>query len=271
LTGKELLHQTMSKFVIIVACALALLGSAARAQGIADLANRFARATITQNEKPLLKGVIFKDSDDKLITQGAALSEVIARAYGVNPHQVVDAPEWVYETHLYDIQTVPPPAQLVLSDDAQMLQSLLADRFKLQIRRETRGATLLVLAVDAVRQRELDDELQRQIKTIKQQENVFPPTRARIPDIAVLVPEMLANSMAQRVGEPVLDLTGLPHVYFDGEPRLIYQTAPEALNFGTVVAMLRQSGVLIERRGNIPQGVVVVTAMERPRLDVIDR
>jgi uncharacterized protein (TIGR03435 family) len=261
----------MSKFINLIVITLAFFSSAVRAQDIAALANRFARATITENEKPLLKGVIFKDTEDKLIAQGAALSEVIARAYGVKPHQVVGAPEWVYETHLYDIQTVPPPAALVSADDAQMLQSLLADRFRLQIRHETRGTSSLVLAVDPARQRELYDELQQQLKTIKQQENAFPPTRARIPDMAVLTTETLANSMAQRVGEPVLALTDLPHVYFDGEPRLIYQLAPEALDFGAVVTMLRQSGVLIERRGNIPQEVVVVTAIERPRLDVIDR
>jgi uncharacterized protein (TIGR03435 family) len=260
----------MSQFLPIMACVALLAGSAAIAQGPADLANRFARATITENEKPLLMGVIFKDTGDKLIVQGAALSEVIARAYGVKPHQVVDAPEWIYTTHLYDIAAVPPPANIVSADDALMLQALLAERFKLQIRRETRGVTNLVLDVDTTRQGELYADVQKQMKTIKEQENAFPPGVGGIIHIAALETTALANSLARRASEPVLDLTGRPQVYFDGEPRLIYEIAPQALDFGATVALLKQSGVIIERRG-VPQDVVIVIGIERPMLDLIDR
>jgi hypothetical protein len=83
-------------------------------------------------------GTIFEDTADNLIVQGAPLVDVIARAYGVKPYQVVGAPDWVYEAHLYDIEAVPPPAALIKADDAKMLRSLLADRFGLRMYRGTK-------------------------------------------------------------------------------------------------------------------------------------
>jgi uncharacterized protein (TIGR03435 family) len=62
---------------------------------------------------------------------------LITRAYGVQTFQVVGGPDWL-TSERYDITAKAPegstsPAQLNL-----MLQSLLADRFKLMLRRETR-------------------------------------------------------------------------------------------------------------------------------------
>jgi uncharacterized protein (TIGR03435 family) len=260
----------MSKFLTMLAFALTLLGSAVHAQNFPDLANRFARATITESGKPLLKGVIYKDTEDKLIVQGAPLSEVIARAYGVEPYRVVDGPEWIYADHLYDIEAVPPPAELLASDDALMLQSFLASRFKLEVRREVRNPPMLVLDIDFARQSELYAEVQQQLEEIKRREREAPGASGQVIDVAVLSTKTLTANIARRAGEPVIDLTGLSHVYFDGEPRLLYEIAPEALDFGASVALLKQSGVLVERRG-VQHDVVVVTGIERPRLDVIDR
>ena len=65
----------------------------------------------------------------------APVRQVIVRAYGVQPYQVVGGPSWL--TDRFDITGKAPddstPAQMNL-----MFQSLLADRFKLRVHREAR-------------------------------------------------------------------------------------------------------------------------------------
>jgi uncharacterized protein (TIGR03435 family) len=255
----------MAKLLTMVACAAILVADVTGAQNLPDLGGRFARTTITENNKPLLKGVIFKDTSDNLIVMGAPLVDVIARAYEVHPYQVIGGPEWVYQAHLYDIEAVPPPAKLVSSDDARMLQSLLADRFKLQIEPSPPEVEALVLDVDVERQRELFNEMQKQREEFKRES---PEGGIMEFQMFILDPQTLSKSMAGRAGEPVTDQTGLSRIYLHDEQRLLLDL--DALDFEAAVALLKQSGVLIERRF-VPRSRVVVTSIEHPRLDMVDR
>ena len=69
-------------------------------------------------------------------TRNAPLTLLIQRAYGVQAFQVVGGPAWI-NTDGYDIE-----AKAERNTDRNqmwlMLQTLLADRFKLRLRRETR-------------------------------------------------------------------------------------------------------------------------------------
>ena len=67
-------------------------------------------------------------------------------AYGVGPHQISGAPDWV-ESERFEISA---KAEHPINDDSVlmiMLQDLLADRFKLQLHRTTRTVPALVLEV----------------------------------------------------------------------------------------------------------------------------
>lgn len=70
---------------------------------------------------------------------------LIAFAYGVQEYMIVGSPKWA-TTERYDIvakSPTPDPSPDVIR---QMAQALLADRFKLVIRGETRDAPAYVLA-----------------------------------------------------------------------------------------------------------------------------
>lgn len=273
----------MSKLFSLLLCVLTLATNLVLAQVPDDLGNRFARATITENAKPLLMGTIFKDTADNLIVMGAPLADVIARAYGVRPYQVVGAPDWVYEAHLYDIEAVPPPAALIKADDTQMLRSLLADRFGLRLYRGTREVTMYVLEADRGLQHALS------VAAIPTEVAVYATRRAIVSvhvggpraryvllRLPVLNPGILSYSvvnkatllsrLTQATREPVLDLTGL------GVVRVTNASAVLALpgNLALMQDELEESGLTFERR-TVRMNVVAITVIERPRLDVIDR
>src|SRR5579863_5383262 len=67
----------------------------------------------------------------------ATLNLLIAFAYGVQENMIVGAPKWA-TTELYDIVAKSPTSDPSPDVIRQMAQALLAERFKLVIRRETR-------------------------------------------------------------------------------------------------------------------------------------
>jgi uncharacterized protein (TIGR03435 family) len=87
----------------------------------------------------------------RLVAQNMTLRSLIWQAYGVRAGQVdiTGVPGWVDSDH-FDIEaTFTPPASP--EQVSQMLQNLLADRFKLVVRRETRrerGYSLVVARTD---------------------------------------------------------------------------------------------------------------------------
>lgn len=271
----------MWKFFSSLLCIVALVTHAALAQVPGDLGNRFARATITENERPLLMGTIFKDTADNLIVMGAPLVDVIARAYGVQSYQVVGAPEWVYQAHLYDIEAVPPPAALIKTDETQMLRSLLADRFGLRMYRGTQEVTMLVLDADLAQQRALAmsaipgqillNVLRRPpVVLVGGPRAVYGSLRLPVVNAAMIsnVPvatNLIIGSLARGAREPIFDLTGLSGVYLINA--LQVRAIPQ--NMALMTEALERSGLALERR-TVRMNVVAVTAMERPRLDLID-
>jgi uncharacterized protein (TIGR03435 family) len=79
--------------------------------------------------------------------RNVTLQRCIIGAYSVGPHQVVGGPDWVY-TDRFDIMG--KSDQPIGDDDTlnQMLQRLLADRFKLAIHRGNKILPAYVLEVD---------------------------------------------------------------------------------------------------------------------------
>jgi uncharacterized protein (TIGR03435 family) len=83
----------------------------------------------------------------RLDGQNVTLKRSIVGAYSIGPQQVVGGPNWI-DSQRFDIQA---KADQPIDDDATlnlMLQSLLADRFKLILHRETRPTSAYVLEVD---------------------------------------------------------------------------------------------------------------------------
>jgi uncharacterized protein (TIGR03435 family) len=88
-----------------------------------------------------------KTGSGRLDGQNVTLKRCIMGAYGVGPHQIVGGPDWI-DSQRFDIQA--KADQPIDDNDVLnvMLQSLLADRFRLALHRETRPTSAYVLEVD---------------------------------------------------------------------------------------------------------------------------
>src|ERR1700730_13168768 len=84
-------------------------------------------------------------SRGRLRMTNVTLKRCIMGAYGIGPNQISGGPDWLESDH-YEIVA---KAEEPVGDDIlmAMLQTLLAERFKLVIHRETRAGPALVLEV----------------------------------------------------------------------------------------------------------------------------
>ncbi len=74
-----------------------------------------------------------------------AVRQVIVRAFGIQPFQLTGGPDWVQRDR-YDIQARAPEGAVVTGDAINvMVRAMLADRFKLKVRRETRESPIYEL------------------------------------------------------------------------------------------------------------------------------
>lgn len=142
----------------------------------------------------------------------ATLLSLIQFAYGVRPDEIVGGPDWIRS----DLFQISARAAEPVSPDvmALMVQSLLADRFRLVVRREPRAMRHHELV------RERPDRLGPRLTACSDDEALAPPPPAapmRMPLNAAPGPisarcGTLANvvsSAAMRLRTPVVDKTGL--------------------------------------------------------------
>jgi uncharacterized protein (TIGR03435 family) len=89
-----------------------------------------------------------------------AVRQVIVHAFGIQPFQLTGGPDWL-QIERYDIDAKPPDGAVVTGDAINvMLQAMLADRFKLKVRRETRESPVYEL-VFARSDRRLGEKLRQ--------------------------------------------------------------------------------------------------------------
>src|SRR4051794_33050749 len=75
-----------------------------------------------------------------------ALKDLITWAYRIQPYQISGGPSWI-ETARYDIEAKPEAAATKAGDLQLMMQALLADRFQLVIRRESKELPVYALVL----------------------------------------------------------------------------------------------------------------------------
>jgi len=104
-------------------------------------------------------GPDFRWTRDSFQATNATLAMLISQVYGVNDFQVSGGPSWIYSER-YDVDVeftklegadgirLPPPNELMNHHNLQ-LQSILADRFKLAIHRETKPSPIYELVLSA--------------------------------------------------------------------------------------------------------------------------
>lgn len=125
-----------------------MLLSVALANGLQTLAGAqsFEVASIKPAKSDLHSSSGIKTGNGSLNAVNVTLKRCIMGAYSVGPHQIIGGPDWLDSDH-YDITA---KADQPVNDDAKlmvMLQSLLAERFKLVLHRDTRTLPAYVLEV----------------------------------------------------------------------------------------------------------------------------
>jgi bla regulator protein blaR1 len=219
-------------------------------------------------------------SGGSIIASSTTLKQLIAFTYDVRESQISGGPSWI-SSEKYDIlaQPVPPevPADVrEMSEDQRIraldrtherLRSLLAERFQLTVRRDTRQlpAYALLIGKNGSKLQEFKEGAHN-LQGIGLGKGQLTLRRSTM--------QMLATVLSQLVGGPVQDQTGLTGT-FDGklewtpepgEPSLVPEATPTPNLSGRpplFTALQEQLGLKLESTGG-PVEVIVVDKVEKP-------
>jgi uncharacterized protein (TIGR03435 family) len=228
-----------------------------------DIADVHASAHATTNV--FFSGAAF--SGGRYVMRNATMLDLITTAYGFDDRNVVSGPSWLESTR-YDVIAKVPPAT---SEETLnlMLQALLADRFKLVVRPDTRPmpAFALVLGTGKPKLKAADGTGETGCQQKAAQ-------AGGVPSNALTCRNMTADDIAKEVlpragaylPNPVVDLTGLKGTWnFDiaWTPRgALAQAGPDGVSVFDAVD--KQLGLKLEAQ-KIPMPVLVVESVnEKP-------
>jgi uncharacterized protein (TIGR03435 family) len=207
-----------------------------------------------------------------------SLSSLIRLAYGLNPYQVVGGPDWVYRDPF--TVTAKYPIGWALdrpggkAEALRMLQTLLADRFNLRVRKDTREGTVYLLRM-ARDDRRLGPGLRPAPACVtsprEAKEKGTAPCTVLLGRRAVEMNgqpvSYFASGVARIIGAPLEDRTDLTGSY----DIKVEWTPAETPDAGTdyvplFIAIEEQLGLKLERSKG-PVEVLVIDSVERPTPD----
>ena len=238
----------------------------------------FVSAAVGQTPPPAFEAASVKASNETqwqdktnpglMVEHGATLRNLITLAFGVKDDQVSGGPKWM-DSDRYDIDAkAAGPAKD--PELFRMLQTLLADRFHLEIHRETKpfpGYALLV-SRGGIRAKAAADP-------------VHPESQSHNGSLVAKAIPMgrFAQWLSRRISAPVVDATGLS-APFDftlqwdsttdraGLPNTL-ENAPTAADPRAqplYIAIQEQLGLRLEPR-NVPMEMIEVARAEKPTLN----
>jgi uncharacterized protein (TIGR03435 family) len=123
----------MRRALMIVGIVLSAVSEVATAQQ--PPAPRFEAASIRPGKSDLTYPSVQGRSPGRYAIDNASLVDLIRQAYSLPPFAIVGGPEWARRVR-FDVVAVAPGSSF--SQHRSMLQTLLAERFALQVHRETR-------------------------------------------------------------------------------------------------------------------------------------
>jgi uncharacterized protein (TIGR03435 family) len=177
----------------------------------------------------------------------STLRTLVRTAYGVQPYQVSGGPSWADDDR-YDIEAK-SDAQPDRAQTLRMLQTLLGDRFKLQVRRETRDGPIYNLVVSST-----GSKLKSVAESTSADVRVGRYTGRR-------TTTQLADYLSGIVGRPVANRTNLEGI-FD----IQIEFAPDPANAAGVpifTALREQLGLQLEAtRG--PVDTIAIVSAQKP-------
>jgi uncharacterized protein (TIGR03435 family) len=255
-----LLRGKVAAIYLMIFCSW-IAASVVHAQDASFAGNRFFQTTITRNEKPLLAAALFNDTEGNTMVLGAPLVAVIGRAYNLPAFKILDGPEWIYTSHLYDIEAVPPPP-FINSTETLMLQNMLKDRFNFEATPTTREMWSLTLALDG------------------EGLNLEPVNDAKTGLIMKLLPgttmmsvtftlDELATTASRVLNKPVINVTGLTGRYrieLDRSKPADVPSSSKIFSASWITPVIEASGLLVEEK-LILTDVLVIEKIDHPVLE----
>ena len=216
----------------------------------------FEVASVKRAAQSTSRGGGASASGDRVSYTNTTLKNVLVRAYGVKGYQIV-GPSWIV-TERYDIIAKAPEGtpkeQIPL-----MLQTLLTERFKLTLHRETKelGVYALVTAADGPKLQTSSETGEFSFEIDNGHRVVKKMSMAR-----------LADMLAIMVGRPVLDKTGLDGSYdftldYSME-ELGGMNRPDAQAAPSIFTIVKQLGLKLDSRKAPVETIVIDTGEKIP-------
>jgi uncharacterized protein (TIGR03435 family) len=206
-------------------------------------------------------GLITRSSDpavtgNRVIAVASRLLDMIYTAYHVRPDQVVGLPGWAASEH-YDLEATAGHA-ITAEQMRAMLQTLLAERFQLQVHRETREIPMYSLTLGKsgpkFKQSEVDDTPKGSIMADSSGMHMV---------VAKGTMAQLASRLSSNgAGRPVMDKTGLSGIY-SFKLDWANDTAAAGELPSLAVALQEQLGLKLEAVKG-PVEFIVVDHVEKP-------
>jgi uncharacterized protein (TIGR03435 family) len=210
----------------------------------------------------------------RLTTTGTSARFLIQQAYGVRDFQIVGGPAWL-GSERYDI-TAKAAGPATPDQVKQMIQALLADRFKFQFHRETKELPTFALVVakggSKLKKAEVGDD------GGEKKGGMMRMGRGML-DSQGIAMSGLANQLAQILGRSVIDKTELQGSYDiklqwtpeEGEGGMMAQAAqamhpeavPDASGPTLMMALQDQLGLKLEATKG-PVEIITVDRIEKP-------
>jgi len=212
----------------------------------------------------------------ELTVKNETVPMMIQHAYQLEPDQIHGGPDWL-NTDRYDVQAkVDNSALEILKnlgrehadlEQRQMMQALLADRFKLVIHRDTKAVLVydLVLAENGPKmQQSLPGDAEAQGRVIQVSKGHISGREVPIATLASLLSEQLGRS--------VIDKTGLANHYdvalqwpvsVEGQQETENSSAAESYREMILTAVADQLGLKLEPH-EVPMENLVIDHVERP-------
>jgi uncharacterized protein (TIGR03435 family) len=196
-------------------------------------------------------------SGGRLTVTNGSLKTLIRNAYGILSFQLDGEPKWS-DTEMYDIAATTGASEKISPDQLKLLlQSLLADRFQLKVRWETRETSLyaLIPARNGPKLQECHESEDPGVNTRKTPEIIhMKGTREPV--------SILASNLGNQLGRIVLDRTGLTGVYdwvLEWDPGVTADATRPSL----FTALQEQLGLKLEAQKG-PMEMLVIDRVERP-------
>ena len=189
------------------------------------------------------------------VTNGS-LKTLIRNAYGVLSFQLAGEPGWI-DSEMYDIEAKTSVPEKISQDQLKLLlQSLLADRFRLKVHWETRESTVYALLVDkgGPKFKAASSDERPGMNTRKG------PEKATMTGTAQSM-AVLASNLGNQLGRFAVDKTGLTGA-FDFTFNWDLQASADSTGPSLFTALKEQLGLRLESQKG-PVEILVIDTAER--------